>query len=129
MMIYNQSYCRIEYLPELRCVMQNWHGFAKSAEFRDAILKTIEFFETHEKAAYIISNTQHSEIVRKDDAEWVATYANPRLVEHGLRKITFIVPTNVLLKWSVEHFRAKSEETPAIQWFDDVEHAKAWIRQ
>ncbi len=128
MNIYTQAYCHIEYLPELRCLVQSWRGFAKSAEFRDAILKTVAFFETSGKAAYIISNTQQSEVVKKEDAEWVATYANPRLVEHGLQKIAFIVPTSILVKWSVNHFRAQSEEKPEIQWFDDIEQAKNWIR-
>jgi len=128
MIVYHQPYCQIDYLPELRCAIQHWQGFAKSTEFREAILKTIELFETHGNLAYIISNTQRSEVVKKEDAEWVATYANPRLVEHGLQKIAFIVPTSVLTKWSVEHFRTKSEEKPEIRWFDDVEHAKKWIQ-
>ena len=128
MIIYHSPYCQIDYLPERRCLIQNWRGFAKSAEFREAILKTIEFFETQGNLAYIISNTQNSEVVKKEDAEWVATYANPRLVAHGLQKIAFIVPTSILLKWSVDHFRITSQEIPAIQWFDDLEQAMLWMK-
>lgn len=128
-LIENKSHCVLEYDPALQCVVQTWKGFARSSDFRQSILKTIEFFQTHAGMRGIISNTQESEVVSEKDADWVAQEANPLLVKHGLQKIAFILPKSVLAKWSVDHFMQEVETIPAMQYFDNLEAAKAWIEK
>ena len=125
--IEDKAHCPIEYDPELKCVIQTWKGFSGSKNFRASILKTIEIFKVYDVEA-IISNTQESEVVKQSDADWTANYANPILVEHGLRKMAFIVPKNVVAQWSVDHFMEETaEQQLAIQYFDNLTEAQAWI--
>jgi hypothetical protein len=129
MLIEDKPHCTIEYDPTLKCVIQTWKGFAGSENFRAAILKTIEVFEQRE-AQSIISNTQNSKVVSPADADWVAGYANPILISHGLRKIAFIVPENVFARRSVDHFRDETKgQALATQYFADLATARAWVSE
>lgn len=129
MILDTQSHCIIEYLPELHCVLQTWKGFAVSEKFRQSIRKTIEFFQTNTLASSIISDTTQQDAVKPQDAEWVATYATPILVKHGLRKLAFVAPKSVVTKMAEEHFARKAGEELEIRWFSDVAAAKTWISQ
>ena len=82
MQIEDKPHCTIDYDPTLKCVIQTWRGFAGSQNFLASILKTIEVFTQYDAEA-IISNTQNAEVVKQADADWVATYANPILIQHG----------------------------------------------
>jgi hypothetical protein len=129
MLIEDKAHCTIEYDPALKCVIQTWKGFAGSENFRASILKTIDAFAQHE-ASSIISNTQDSKVVSQPDADWVAEYANPILISHGLRKMAFIVPVNVFARRSVDRFREETKgQALAIRYFDDVDKAKAWLAE
>ncbi|MCP4104456.1 MAG: hypothetical protein GY749_02810 [Desulfobacteraceae bacterium] len=128
MQIDDKPHCTIDYDPKLKCVIQTWRGFAGSQKFRASILETIDAFARHDAEA-IISNTQEAEAVKQNDADWVATYANPILIRHGLCRIAFIVPESVLGKWSVNHFMQESTEQLKMQYFDNFDKAKAWIAQ
>jgi hypothetical protein len=122
-----QPHCSIEYIPNLHCVVQTWRGFAGSQKFRQSIQKTIEYFQTHPEVRYIISDTRQQEMVAREDTEWLATQANPQLVEAGLRKLAFIAPQSLLTKMAEERYAYLSEGLPEIRWFADFEQAKAWI--
>ncbi len=129
MQIDDKPHCTIDYDSNLKCVIQTWRGFAGSQNFRTSILKTIDVFAQHD-AETIISNTQEAEAVKQNDADWVTTYANPILIQHGLCRIAFIIPKSVLGKWSVSHFIQEStEQQLKMQYFDDLDKAKAWIIQ
>lgn len=129
MLIDHQAHCRIEYLPELQCVLQTWQGFAGSEKFRQSIQKTVEYFQTHPDVQAIISDTLQQGPVSPKDAEWVATVATPLLAQHGLRRMAFIVPENILTKMAEQHFARQTQGDLQIQWFTDVASAKAWIKQ
>jgi hypothetical protein len=68
--------------------------------------------------------------VKQADTDWVASYANPILMQHGLRRIAFIVPESVLGQWSVDHFMQETaEQDLMIQYFGNLDAAKAWIAE
>jgi hypothetical protein len=129
MIVDSQTYCVLEYLPEFQCMLQTWKGFAGSEKFRQSVQKTIDFFQTHQDVRYIISNTLEQGPVSPKDAEWVATVANPILEKHGLRKMAFIVPQNVITKMAEELFARQLQGKVEIRWFADLASAKAWIQQ
>ncbi len=129
MLIDKQSYCTLEYLPELHCLMQTWPGFARSQQFRASIQKTVEFFQSRPDVCSIISDTRKQEVVSKEDAEWVGAEMMPKLVQHGLQKMAFIAPEQVVTKLAEERFAQAVGERPQIRWFLTVDEAKNWIAE
>ena len=125
MLIEKKPHCTIEYDPNSKCILQTWIGFAGSENFRASIMKTIETVIEY-GARSVISNTKNSKVVAPDDIKWLAEYANPILLSHGVRKVAFVESENPYTCRSTSHFRG---QTLATEYFDSVDKAKAWISE
>lgn len=125
MILYRKPYVTIEQDDRLKCLIQNWKGFATSANFREAINVSLKLFEQggFEK---IISNTKDFSLVKKEDTDWVAQVITPQLVRHGLRYMAFVVPSNVFSQLSVNNFKEEAGKAVSIRYFEDLEKAKSW---
>jgi hypothetical protein len=77
------------------------------------------------KASKIVSNTKDFAVVRKEDADWVATQITPLLVKHGLRYMAFIIPSRAFTKISEDNFKSKAGDGVQIRYFNDQRMAEA----
>lgn len=116
----------IERDEQLKCLIQNWKGFATSERFREAIQKTIDLFED-KNLDKILSNTKDFGMVKKEDTEWVNAYSMPLLIENGLRYMAFIVPSNVFSQMSVQNFKKEMAGPVELRFYEDVEKAREWM--
>lgn len=128
MKVYEAQNIIIERDDKLKCLIQNWKGFASSEKFRESIKKTEDLFKD-KTLNKIISNTKDFGMVKKEDTEWVSTESMPTLIERGLKYMAFVVPSNVFSQMSVENFKKQSGDTIQIRYFDDVEKAKEWMAE
>lgn len=128
MKVYEAPNIIIERDDNLKCLIQNWRGFASSDKFRDGIKKTEELFKD-KTLNKILSNTKDFGMVKKEDTEWVSTHSMPTLIERGLRYMAFVIPSNVFSQMSVENFKKQSENAVQIRYFDDVDKAKEWMEE
>ena len=126
MLLVDKPFVTIERDDQLRCLTQTWKGFAKSEDFRAAIEQSLEFFEKGDLDK-IISNTKDAALVKKEDTDWVAQVITPQMVQHGLRYMAFIVPTNVFTQVTVDNFKEEADSVVSIRYFDKVEAAKDWL--
>ncbi|WP_224997190.1 hypothetical protein [Cesiribacter sp. SM1] len=125
--LYEKSYLVIEYDAEKKLLIQNWRGFATSAEFREGIEKSVEIFR-QKKPSRLLSNTQNSSLVKKEDTEWAATYGIGNMLQNGLKAVAFIISTNAFTQMSVSNFKDQTKNAPFVmQYFDDVEKATNWL--
>jgi hypothetical protein len=127
MILFQKPYVTLELDEEKQCLIQNWNGFATSEQFREAINQSVKLFVEKRYLKKIISNTKDFAVVKKEDTDWVATHANPVLIENGLKYMAFVIPTNVFTQVSVNNFKSKADEVLQIQYFDDLAKAKQWI--
>ena len=128
MLLLQKPFVTIEYDETLRCLIQNWVGFAKSADFRFAINESLEFFKKA-KVDKIISNTKNASLVKKEDTDWVAQVITPQMVRHGLRYMAFVVPTNVFTQFSVDNFKEEASAVVSIRYFDNPTAASEWLSE
>ena len=128
MKVYENQNIVIERDDNIKCLIQNWRGFASSERFREGINKTVELFKD-KKLNKILSNTKDFGMVRKEDTDWVGTNAMPLLAQNGLKQIAFVVPKNVFSQMSVENFKKESQGPVEIRYFDDVDKAKNWMAE
>jgi len=126
MILYQQSFICLQYNQELACLTQHWKGFASSSQFRQAIQETVHYVES-KGIDKLISNTKDFAGVKKEDTDWVANVATPKMVQKGLKTMAFIVPTNVFTQVSVNNFKNKADELLQIQYFDDLQTAHQWL--
>lgn len=113
---------------DLKCLIQNWRGFASSKNFREVIEKTHDFFNEM-KLDKILSNTRDFGMVKKEDTDWVNAHSMPILMKRGLRYMAFVVPSNVFSQMSVENFKKESTGPVEIRYFDDVNKAREWMAE
>lgn len=128
MVLYSKPYVTIERDDQLKCLTQNWKGFATSEKFREAINATLNIFKQGgiEK---LISNTKDFSLVKKEDTDWVAQVVIPQMVKHNLRYMAFVVPSNVFSKISVDNFKEEADKVVSIRYFDDLNKALEWFTQ
>ena len=126
MVLVEKSSVVIEHDEQLRCLIQTWKGFAKSKDFRAAIIKSLEFFKQG-NLNKIISNTKDFSLVKKEDTDWVAQVITPEMVQHGLRYMAFVVPTNAFTQLTVDNFKEEADRIVEIRYFDSVETARNWL--
>jgi len=126
---YNLDCCELVYDKKNKIVIQNWNKYIGSVEFRQAIEKTIELFKVNKNTKAIISNTVKIGVLKNEDAAWAATYANPILIQNGLKKMAFILPTNSFGLFSINEYRSKSTVELKVDIFDNIDNAKKWVCQ
>ena len=128
MKVFENQNIVIERDDNLKCLIQNWKGFATSERFREGIQKTIDLFKD-KKLDKILSNTKDFGMVKKEDTEWVNSYSMPLLIKSGLRYMAFIIPSNVFSQMSVENFKKEMAGPVELRFYDDVEKAKQWMAE
>lgn len=128
MKVFESKNLVIERDDHLQCLIQNWKGFSSSDRFREGILKSVELFKD-KKLNKIISNTKDAGMVKKEDTDWLSTYAMPHFIENGLKLIAFVIPTNAFTQMSVDNFKKGAEGPVEIRYFDDVDKARKWMAE
>ncbi|SDM33336.1 hypothetical protein SAMN05421823_112118 [Catalinimonas alkaloidigena] len=126
MILFQKPYLTLELVESSGLLIQHWKGFATSQQFREGIEKSIEVFQKG-KADKLISDTKEAAVVKREDTDWVANIATPKLVQHGLRGMAFVLPTSAFTKISVGNFQSRADEILKIQNFDNLDKAKEWL--
>jgi len=110
---YDRAYVTCSFDADVRCIIQVWHGYASSAEFRDTTLSVIEFVSAN-KLLYphiqFFCDTRLLGPMVKGDMEWAATVADPQLHAHGMRKIAFVVPASALGRTTLKSYQKAATE-------------------
>jgi hypothetical protein len=127
MILYEKTYITLEYDEKLNCLTQHWKGFATSEQFREGINQSVLYFQD-KKINKLISDTKDFAVVKKDDTDWVASYATPIMVKNGLKYMAFILPTNVFTQVSVNNFKSKADDILQIKYFDNLDKALQWLK-
>lgn len=128
MKVFEHQNVVIERDDNLKCLIQNWKGFATSEKFREGIQKSVEQFND-KKLNKILSNTKDFGMVKKEDTEWLNNNAMPLLIKNGLKYAAFVVPSNVFSQMSVENFKKDASGPVEIRYFDDAAKAKQWLAE
>lgn len=128
MKVFESQNIIIERDDNLKCLIQNWKGFATSEKFREGIQKSVDLFQD-QKLDKILSNTKDFGMVKKEDTEWVNSYSMPLLIKSGLRYMAFVIPSNVFSQMSVENFKKESTGPVEIRYFDDLQKAREWMAE
>ncbi len=128
MKVFESENIIIERDDNLKCLIQNWKGFATSEKFREGIQKSIDLFKD-KKLDKILSNTKDFGMVKKEDTEWVNSYSMPLLIKNGLRYMAFVVPSNVFSQMSVENFKKEMAGPVELRFYEDVAKAKEWMAE
>jgi hypothetical protein len=127
MILFDEKYLRIEVDKNQDLMVQTWKGNVSSEEYREGVLKVLEIFR-EQKVSKVISDTKEQANVKKEDVDFEEKLV-PEFIKSGMKCYAFVIPTNSFAKLSVERFKKESESKLPLQYFDDVEKAREWLRR
>ena len=124
MIVHQNENVKITFDQNKKRLSQEWHGFATSDVFREAIDKTCDFVKTN-NVKTIVSDTLNQNVVKPEDAEYAASVI-PTMARNGMKAMAFFVPENVFTKLSLDKFShsVKGENT---KYFKTRAEAEKWL--
>jgi len=104
-----------------------WHGFATSAEFRQAVSEALTLGHHHRIKGWIADDRLLG-AVRPKDLEWVLEKVLHPLNQLGLRRYALLASNDLLNRLTIDRMysSAQAELTFEIRRFEDIAQARAW---
>lgn len=125
--VYNQRHCIVTVHPAPLCVRLEWHGYARSDEFREACNASLEAMSKAGATAMVADNSQ-AKVVGDPDIAWMQTDWFPRAFSAGFRLSAVVVAKDVFRQMALKAIDNKLDKTQLnVRYFDDNEQAFAWL--
>lgn len=130
MILQDDKHVTIEFYPDINCISFKWKGFTPSQYLRECVNSVINFVEDKQATA-VINDLVEMKGISREDQEWLATNAAPRMIGGGARILATILPTSAFATIaSREIVNQASEEFKTLhQNFDKLEEALQWVGQ
>lgn len=105
-----------------------WRGFFGGAEFRGGLERLLEIAVETNSTLYL-ADISRAKVIPLADQNWLISDWTPRAYEVGLRKIAFIVPTDVITQMAMNRVnRMIAKETVEVNHFDNEVEAINWLK-
>lgn len=118
---------------EVPCLVNEWSGFIKSADFRAAISTLLEIYKQqkpHYSKLYLLADTRTLGVISREDLAWVTDEINPKYTALGAIYEAFVVSENLFGQASLQRYvvQTTAQGIFTVQLFDTVEAAKTWLK-
>lgn len=120
----------ISYNLDQRLGIAVWNGFLSSLEFREATEACANLIEEHQLLLWLGDNRK-LRAIRQADQDWFVAHIMPRLIASTLRRNASVLSEDLFNRMAVEQIvkRAENLGDMAINEFDDIEAALAWLQE
>jgi len=125
----NTEIYNIYFDEAINAVVMEWDGYATSNQFKEGtelMLNTL----IQNDAVKVLADIKDMVLIGMEDQQWLDTHFLPRAIKFGFKAIAIIKPDNYFNKVAVESISYKVDKDKlAINFFDNVEEAKAWLKE
>ncbi len=131
-MLYETRNVRFYIDESLPCLVNEWDGFIKSQDFREAILKLVDVLR-QQKEIYpklsMLADTRTLGILSREDLEWVTKEVNPLYVDAGITHEAFLLSDDAFGASALNRYTQQTTEHGifTVKLFSDIGDAKAWL--
>jgi hypothetical protein len=127
--ILEENYVRVVYVPKYKLVKVVWNGTVTSEQYQRAFTMALDFQEKGVAQVHnFLSDIRNQGIVNPENRKWFETYAIPRAIKQGLKRGAVIFDGNIFKKYylnlilqSTNHYKLPfkffSQEEDALNWF------------
>ena len=128
MIIYDKEFITIHYDAARKMLHMEWHSFANSDGFQEALLTAVEFAQKNNVVNWI-ANTKNMKAIRQQDQEWAASTFYPLLVKTNPQKLATVISDDIFNQMAVSNITAKTVSLTNFdrQYFSSYENALNWI--
>lgn len=124
---YNEQWCQVSYLSDVRAVLLEWHGFAKSERFREACNNALKLM-IDKKSHKIIADNRDAKVIKMKDQQWLHEEWMSKAYERGYRTSAVIVSKNLFNDVAVKEIVNQMDKGKfSVHFFTDLDQAKDWL--
>ncbi|MBO2009475.1 hypothetical protein [Hymenobacter negativus] len=121
-------YLTVEFDEANQWIYSNWIGALPTEKVIEGCLATIEMLQAH--PCQRILNDNRAVIGSWSAAnEWIAEHWTPQVLALGLQRFAHIVSPGIFGQASAAEMVTRANKQLEIRLFQDVELAKAWLRE
>jgi hypothetical protein len=134
MVIFEDETVKLDFEPEVPCIIWRPLKFLAGETWRKPFIKGMDFME--EKIKSIpnlgwINDARLLKVVKPDDLLWLNKNVNDRAYRFGAKKVAFVLPDSAFGKWAVKFYadftNKRTDNQFQIKAFLTMEEAKKWI--
>jgi hypothetical protein len=132
-MLYETQHVKFYIDESIPCLVNEWHGFVISEQFREYILKLADVLKEHHSQygqLNMLADTRELQVIPPKDIEWVNQNINPLYVENGAGFEAFLVPEDEYGKMSINRYIRQTTQHGdfIVQLFNSLDKANAWLK-
>ena len=113
---------------DIDAVVMKWQGYATSNQCKEGtelMLNTLINYN----GSKVLADIKEMTLIGMEDQQWINDVFLPRATRFGFKAIAIIKPRSYFNKIAVETISYKvDKEKLTINFFDDVEEAKDWLK-
>ncbi|HEY9049175.1 MAG TPA: hypothetical protein VIN08_24910 [Ohtaekwangia sp.] len=123
----------IYFLPELNCILLEWKGDVLLEEWIEILTRGAQEVAKN-KATNWIGDTSNLGATSDEHNKWVQEVFTPMVIKAGLKKITVVLPNDILGEMSMQEIMedlkntASSSSTMEAMYTKDINEAFAWVK-
>jgi hypothetical protein len=134
MVIFEDQSVKVEFLPEIPCIIWKPLKFLAGESWRKPFVKGMDFME--EKIKTIpnlgwINDARLLKVVKPDDLLWLNNNVNDRAYKFGAKKVAFVLPESSFGKLAVKFYadftNKRTDNRFQIKAFKEIDEAQKWI--
>jgi hypothetical protein len=129
MIIYQKDFITIYHDANRKMLHLEWHTFATSEGFREALLTAVEYAVV-KKVECWIANTKNMKAIRQQDQQWTIDTFFPLFLRTGPQKLATVISDDIFNQMAVSNIIAKTTfptNNFEHQYFSTYQAALDWI--
>jgi len=131
MKIYNSAFLEISLSDNNMTITNEWCKTTSEMtdeQYKTDMLKFSELALQHKPKYHLINSLQFLYAITLDMQDWTNKTIFPKLIEAGIKKIAFLVSSEMIAQLSIEQTLEESNASIfAVKYFDKEELAKKWL--
>lgn len=119
----------IYYDADIHSVVMEWKGYSNSSEFKEGTELMLNTLIKHDTFK-VLADIKDMTLIGMEDQEWINKVFLPRATEFGFKVLAIVKPQHYFNQVAVESISYKVDQNKlSIQFFDDLENAKEWLKK
>lgn len=127
MKCFEDNLVKVFYYEEYKTGLGKWRGNGIGDDYKKS-MDRIKNLIAEKKIEGWVAEISDFGVVSKENKDWVNTDWFPAVIGLGLKRMAVVIPSNIFGKMSAEEVLAKVTDQVHIRHFDNLDHAKAWIK-
>ena len=130
---YDDQYASVEWDAQTGCVIHTWKKFVSSEAYRKVLHKITELIALR-KCPILLADTRQMSALSLADQQWTIMEWAPQMAVAGHRVTALVMPEKTIAQITLKHMTTANPNQQVkvaveIQYFSEIEAAKAWIKQ